>query len=140
MEIQTLKDPGIFPGEEVLKKTLGSSFNAYEELMQKVTGDKYKLDPQWNYYKDGKAWLCKVCLRKKTIFWLSAWEKYFKVSFFFTENTGTGLNEIDLSKPILKEYKANKAIGKLKPMILKISSLNDLKNVLKVLEYKINLK
>jgi hypothetical protein len=30
-----------------------------------------KLIIEWDYYKDGKSWLCKIINKKKTICWLS---------------------------------------------------------------------
>lgn len=81
METQLLRDQHIFPSTEVLKNALKESYGVYEELIQTITNTQYGLTIEWNYYKDGKAWLCKVQYKKKTIFWLSVWDQFFKKEF-----------------------------------------------------------
>lgn len=76
METQLLRNPEILPSEEVLKDALKNSFPAYNELINAITSNTLGLLPEWHYYNDGKAWLCKVVFKKKTIFWLSVWEQY----------------------------------------------------------------
>jgi len=66
MELPFLKDPEIYPSDDVLKNVLGTSYPAFEELTGKIKDTEYALEPEWRYYKDGKAWLCKVCHKKKT--------------------------------------------------------------------------
>jgi uncharacterized protein DUF3788 len=62
-----LKDPNIYPDRDILKDALGKSFASYEALMQSITTENVGLDPQWNYYKDGGAWLCKIAHKKTTV-------------------------------------------------------------------------
>lgn len=140
MEAPLLKDPAISPNKKVLETVLGKSYPAYEELMDAIESEGYDLTPQWNYYNDGKAWLCKVQFKKKTIFWLSIWDKYFKMGFYFTEKNCKGIFELDIDDSIKKEFKANKSIGKLLPLGLSINKKSQLKDALKIVEYKKNLK
>lgn len=70
METIQLKDPNTPPSDEVLANVLGDSYDAFDELMKTVAEPPYELLAGWNYYKDGKAWLCKVQFKKKTVFWL----------------------------------------------------------------------
>jgi hypothetical protein len=94
--------------------------------------------PEWNYYKDGKAWLCKVLYKKKTVFWLSIWEKYFKLAFYFTEKTGKEINELDIDVSIKEDFKQAKPIGRLLPLVIEMRKKEQLKDVLKIIEYKKN--
>lgn len=80
-----LKDPDIFPSPDVLKDALGKSYAAYEKLMAAITTEEVALDPQWNYYKDGNAWLCKILHKKKTIIWFSVWAEHFRIVFYFNK-------------------------------------------------------
>jgi Protein of unknown function (DUF3788) len=57
-----------------MERVLGGSYSAFEELMKIITDNKYGLGAEWNYYKDGKSRLCKVCYKRKTVFWLSVWD------------------------------------------------------------------
>ncbi len=140
MEAPLLKEPEIIPSEEVLSKLLGKSYTAFESFISTITGPEYGLDPQWNYYKDGKAWLCKVQYKKKTVFWLSVWDKYFKTGFYFTEKNADGIYQLNISKEIKEDFKNSKPIGKLIPLVMSISKKEQLKDVLKIIDYKKALK
>ena len=140
MESPLLKDPDVFPNKEILQKTLGKSYSAYERLINDVTGPGYCLEPVWNFYKDGKAWLCKVVFKKKTVFWLSVWNQYFKVAFYFTEKNKQGIDTLDIDNKIKQDFINHKPVGKLLPLVLNINSDNQVKDALTVAGYKMRLK
>lgn len=140
METLLLKDPDIFPTNEVLKNTLVASYPVYEEFMKIITGETYGLVPQWNYYKDGKAWLCKVCFKKKTVFWLSVWDEFFKTGFYFTEKNSAAISGLDIAESIKESFSQNKHIGKLIPLGIRMSSKEQITDLLIIIEYKKSLK
>ena len=140
METRTLTDPAVSPSRKVLEHALGKAYPAYEELINTVTCSNYELNPLWHYYNDGKAWLCKVQYKKKTVFWLSVWDKYFKMAFYFTEKNSKGIFEINIDDSIKKGFKEPKSTGKLLPLVLIITEKAQLKDALKIIEYKKNLK
>lgn len=138
MEGLLLKDQNIYPDREVLKEKLGKSFAAYEELFESVTGKEYSLVPEWRYYNDGKAWLCKVIHKKKTVFWLSVWEGgFFKTAFYFTEKTAAGIESLVIDESIKKNFKRHKPVGKLLPLAIEVTSKKQLPDLLKVISYKL---
>lgn len=139
METMLLKDPTISPTKDVLEDALGRSFKTYEDLMDTIAGKNYGLLPDWNYYKDGKAWLCKVQHKKKTVFWLSVWDKYFKLSFYFTVKTSKGINALAIDSSIKNSFKASKPAGRLLPLVINVNKKGQLKDILKIIEYKISL-
>ncbi len=140
METPLLNDPQIFPDEKILKNAMGDSYKAYEEMIKTITGPEYGLVPQWNYYKDGKAWLCKVAFKKKTVFWLSVWDGYFKAGFYFVEKHCPGILGLDIDKSIKEEFKSKKPIGTLFPMAITVTSKEQIKDLLAVINYKKGLK
>jgi len=133
-----LNNPTVLPSDEVLKSILGSAFEAYSDLMNRIA--EMELVPQWNYYKDGGAWLCKVLFKKKTIFWLSVWENRFRVVFYFTEKTMVGLAELDIEPALVQQLTSVAAIGKLIPLALNMQSSGQLNDLLTIAEYKKKLK
>lgn len=140
METMVLNEPGISPTKKVLEHALGKTYEVYKELMDTVSGTNYQLIPQWHYYNDGKAWLCKVQYKKKTVFWLSVWERYFKITFYFTEKNSKGIFELDIDENIKKNFKEHKFIGKLLPLVLIINKKSQLEDALKIIDYKKRLK
>lgn len=140
METQLLREEHIFPSSEVLKSALKDSYEVYEELIQTITSIKYGLTIEWNYYKDGKAWLCKVQYKKKTIFWLSVWDQFFKTGFYFTKKNSSGVVTLDIKKSLKEKLSSSKPIGKLIPLTIDLNKKTQLKDVLTIIGYKKSLK
>jgi hypothetical protein len=140
MDTPLLKDSDIYPSDEVLKSVLKDSYSAYGETMKQITGADHGLVPQWNYYKDGKAWLCKVGFNKKTVFWLSVWDGYFKAGFYFVARHCPGIDKLDIDNSIKEEFKTKKPIGTLFPLAIEMRKKEQVKDLLTIIEYKKSLK
>lgn len=140
MEQPLLKDPGIYPEKEVLSAALSGSYIAFELLMNAIADVKYALSPEWRYYKDGNVWLCKVSFKKKTIFWLSVWDGFFKTGFYFTEKYIQDILDLDIDKSIKDNFNSSKLIGKLKPLTICIHQKSQIKDILTIVEFKKNIK
>lgn len=135
-----LREKEIEPTDKVLENTLGKElFNIYQELIEIFT-NVFSLEPQWNFYRDGNAWLCKVVYKKKTILWLSIWENYIKTGFYFTEKTGTGVLELDIDNKIKAAFEVAKPVGKLIPLIIDINQQNQIEDLKEIIKYKKGLK
>jgi hypothetical protein len=140
METILLNDRQVFPDDEVLKTVLGKSFGAYTGLMKTVMAAEFGLLPEWNYYNDGKAWLCKAVFKKKTVFWVSVWEGYFKTAFYFTEKNCDGIDRLEIDPEIKQSFRSANHIGKLIPLVLSVRSSDQLPDLLRIIEYKKSLK
>lgn len=138
--IQLLRKEEVTPTEKVLEEALGKDiFEVYLILMQ-IIESEFQLEIQWRFYKDGKAWLCKVIDKKKTIFWLSIWDRFIKISFYFTEKTRWGIYDLQINNQIKDKFKKVEAIGKLIPLILDIEKEEELADLAEIIKYKKNLK
>lgn len=138
MENPLLKDPDIFPTAEVLDKVLGNLYPVFREFMDTIESEDFGLSPEWRYYKDGKAWLCKNTYKKKTVFWLSVWSDCFKVAFYFTEKSGSGIPGLIIDDSIKESYLNHKAIGKLKPLVIEGRMKSQLEDINTLIKYKIS--
>ena len=135
-ETQLLREPEIFPSKEVLKDALGNVYDVWEELETRLTQNDFALTFDWNYYKDGKSWLCKVCHKKKTVFWLSVWEGFFKTTFFFLERHLEGIAALDISEQIKEDFCRTKPVGKFLPMLIPIDRQERIMDLLKIVKFK----
>jgi hypothetical protein len=118
METQLLRDRLLPPGDEVLLNPL---YIALTEGWR----------PEWRYYNDGRAWLCKVGDGRKTIFWFSVWEGFFKVSFYFLERHLEGLEALNITHGTLaKEW------GKMLPLIFDVRDAEPVAEISRVAEFK----
>ena len=140
-ETQLLRDAGITPTMYVLENTTEKEiFSIYKKLYETINGSEFELNPEWNYYNDGKAWLCKVSYRKKTVFWLSVWDTGIKTSFYFTEKTRQGVLELAISDEIKQRFSNATLIGKLIPLSMTILNEEHLSDLRKIIHYKKALK
>ncbi len=119
MEENMLKYKEVFPNEEVLEFTLGKSYIAYRELISRLS--EKNITTQWNYYNDGKSWLCKLLLKKRNLAWLSVYDKSFNVTCYFMEKHIEDIDNSHISQPIKEQFYNAKPIGKLIPMTIKTS-------------------
>lgn len=141
MEAQMLlRDADIFPSDKILEDALGEGFNVLVSFLETITNNEYALTLEWRYYNDGKAWLGKAVYKKKTIFWLSVWEGFFKTSFFFTEKHLEAIAKLDISETMKDEFAKAKTIGKLIPMIFDVNKENQLGDLLTAVRFKKSLK
>jgi hypothetical protein len=140
MERPLLNDKNIPVTDEVLEKTLGEGYQAYREMLELITGDEYGLVPEWRYYNDGKAWLCKMVFKKKTVFWLSVWDGYFKTAFYFVERHLPGIYDLDIDGSIKEELRNVKSFGSLYPVIMRIRKPEQITDLLTIIRYKKSLK
>jgi hypothetical protein len=140
MEKPILNDPNTPPTADVLEQTLDESYPVFRELMKTITGPEYGLVADWNYYKDGKTWLCKVSYKKKTVFWLSVWDHFFKTGFYFTEKTGPGISTLDIDEKIKENFSHSKNVGKLIPLAISVTQKAQIKDIITIIGYKKELK
>jgi hypothetical protein len=140
-EIQLLRDPEVIPTVNVLENALGKEIYAvFEKMTNVITSSEFGLNLEWNFYKDGKAWLCKVTFKNKTVFWLSIWEKQIKIGFYFTEITFSGVFELPINESVKQSFKESKYIGKLIPLILSLEKVEQLNDLIEIINYKKGLK
>ena len=138
MEQKTLTNPQLSPTPELLQKMMGDNYVHFEAVMSMLA--ERGVVAQWNYYKDGKSWLCKAQYKKKTVLWLSVWDDCFKLSFYFTEKTRGGIDTLGIDSTIKEAFRLQKTMGKLIPLVLVVRDgtlLNDLKQII---EYKMRCK
>ena len=104
-EKQLLRDSNIIPTDGIIFDGLGKASDVYKRFVEKLKEHNISL-MDWRYYNDGKAWLSKGeykwttsrgTNKVKPIFWLSIWENFFKVSFFFSEKNKDNLLNLSIS-------------------------------------------
>ena len=133
MEIQLLREQEIFPSKEVLQNALGEVYSVLEEMEARLTQDDFALTFDWKYYNDGKSWLCKVCHKKKTVFWLSVWDGFFKTGFFFLERHLEGIAALEIEE---NSFIIEKEWGKMIPFIFNINDKKQFPDLLKIVKFK----
>jgi hypothetical protein len=133
-----LSDRNVYPDEMVLRGVLGRSFRAYGALLELF--DRNDMLYEWRYYMDGKAWLCKVQKKKRTIIWMSAWKGLMKATIYIPEKHLDALYDLPLSEATRERIRTTDNVGKSKPCIFEIRNQKVLKELNKVMQFKIHNK
>lgn len=138
MKLPILKDKNIFPTNEVLADVLEASFPAFETFS--ASAEAAGLTLEWNYYNDGKAWLCKVLSKKKNLAWLVVYQNYFRTTSYFTEKHLDRIANMEITESIKEEFYRTKPSGKLIPMSIVITEKEQVKDALSMILFKKGLK
>ncbi|HVN57566.1 MAG TPA: DUF3788 family protein [Bacteroidales bacterium] len=137
MDPVSLGEPSVYPDDELLEKLLGPAFPVYTGMVKELSGPGFDISCGWRYYNDGKSWLCKAVHKKKTVFWLSAREGFFRTTFYFTEKTGAPVEKLDISPAIKKSFSSAQHTGKLIPLTLILRERDQLTDLMKIVAYKL---
>lgn len=133
-----LRDKEIFPTNEVLKSALGESFIAFEKLSNVLSENEIILD--WNYYRDGNTWLCKMLNKKKNLGWIPVYDGFFRVSCYFLERHMEMIENLKIADTIKEEFYKTKPSGKLRAMSIVVSTSELPDDVLTMILFKKGLK
>jgi len=130
-----LKNEAVFPDEGVLRQVLGASFEAYTAMLDMFA--QKGLTPEWRYYRDGKAWLCKVQKKKRTILWMSAWKSYMQASIYFPEKYWEEVSRSDIDPEHLTRFSHTRLVGRSRPFIFEVKTAGVVLQLEKAVELKI---
>jgi hypothetical protein len=135
-EKPVLNNKDEYPDNRIIRKVLKDNFILYEELINSLTTTPHDLNYEWRYYNDGKSWLCKVLNKKRTILWLSIFEGYFKVAFYFSAKTSAGINDLEIDENIKSDFEKADFIGRVKPLVINVLDKENIQDILKIANYK----
>lgn len=133
-----LTSPDLELTTDNLKKELGRWSSLYEALTATLSKPPYEISPEWRFYKDGGAWLCKMSRKKKTVFWLSAWKPFLKCGFYFSQKSGDGISGLSIDDSLKSSYEKAAPIGKLHPLTIDLTAKRQLHDLCTVVSYKIS--
>ena len=135
-----LRDPSTEPTDTALESILGANLYAhYFQLIRLITTE-FGMQYEWKYYNDGKAWLFKSTFRKKTVFWLSAWEGSLKISFYFSPKAADGMMKLAVSDEIKNDFAANTGNRKFIPLTIETAHQQPMENLREIIRFKISQK
>ncbi len=133
-----LKDESVYPDDTILQRVLGASFDSYMKLLGMFA--RADLTHEWRYYRDGKAWLCKVQKKKKTIIWMSAWQGFMKATLYFPGRYADALAGLEIADETRDRILSAKRVGASIPCMFEIRNDAVLKDLETVMKFKISLK
>ena len=147
---QQLRDPDLSPTDEIVAKALGEAYNAYMCFVRELVDHNIQLE--WRYYNDGKAWLGKgICRwtgirggqKETTVFWLSVWDGFFKVTIYIPEKYRADILSSLLDDKVRQLVEDSNQMGnKLKfvPLVFEMHSDEMFQSVFSLADFRKNIK
>lgn len=120
MDKMIFNDPNMFPSAEVLKETLGASYSAFEALHVLLASMEAAVE--WNYYRDGHAWLGKIPYKKKNLGWIHVYRGYFILTCHFTAKHEEAITGLPIPEAVKETFFNTESAGKLRPLSVRVDT------------------
>lgn len=148
-ERQLLREENIEPTSEIIAQGLGTAYVAYAKFIEALESHDIQVD--WRYYNDGKAWLGKALHKwttargtpkEVTVFWLSVWDGFFRVTFFIPEKARVEASTLPLGGETQQMIEEAKQVGKLKffPLVFDLRTESLFEDVYTLAEFRKTIK
>ncbi len=135
MDAPVLSDPEIFPTDAVLSSHLRKSKPAFAALFEFNHTHHPDFQERWRYYNDGKSWLMNVSRKKKTLFWLSVRDGWFRTSFYLNARAAECIPASAIPAPLKKQFQASEG-EKFRALTVVIKAKKDVEIYKEVLKLK----
>jgi hypothetical protein len=139
-QMLNLSDKHIIPTEEMIFSIIGYNKIFWQRIMQYTAENLRDVSGSWNYYNDGKEWLFKLVLKKKTLFWAGILTDTFRVTFWFGDNAESIIETAVLPPAIKDEFRSARRYGAVRPLSIVVREQSDVDNVITLISLKSKLK
>jgi hypothetical protein len=133
-------DKEIKPTEELVFSIIKEKKNLWHDLMNNVHENYPASSGDWHYYNDGKQWLFKMVLKKKTLFWLSLFKDTFRITFYFGDKALPVIEESNLPESIKNDFKTGKKYGAIRGITVLVNDESDVASIQKLIDIKSKMK
>ncbi len=140
LELPVLKDRNVFPDENVIASHIGSHMLQWHSFLGSIRSIFPGSEEVWNYYNDGKSWLFRVILKKKTLFWMTVIEGTFKITFYFGEKARPQIEAGSIPDHLKDQFLNGKSYGKIKAITIRVEGEKDINDALAVAGIKAKIR
>ena len=147
---QLLRNPDIQPTSDIIAEALQDTNDSYIRFLNELANQD--IDLEWRYYTDGKAWLGKGLYKwlgvrggqkVTTVFWLSIWEAFFKITIYIPEKARDDLFSLPLNNTVKQMINDSKQMGnrlKFFPLVFELNSNESFEEIHILFDFKKSLK
>jgi len=131
-----MTDPSVVPDDAIIKSLVGDKFSLWHSVLADAMSTYSGIEGEWRYYNDGKQWLFKMVLKKKTIFWASVLNDSFRVTFYFGGKYEDQVINSGIPSGLKKDFAEHKGFGKIKPVTVTLTEHADVNTILELIRLK----
>jgi len=140
IEKLVLSDKNVPVDDNLLSTVLADKMQLWKKLINEISVRYKDSTGVWNYYNDGKQWLFKMVMKKKTLFWGAVHSDSFRITFYFGDKAEPVLDQSDLPQAVKDNFKTAKRYGAIRAISTRIMNNDDLDIVFTLAEIKSKLK
>jgi len=129
-----------YPDDEVLSRHLGAVKRTWDSFVAFLEENHPSFSREWRYYNDGKSWLCKITKKKKTVCWVSVYDRLFKTTFYLSDRAEDLIVASELTKDYIDQFIHGKKYGKIRGITVAIRKPTDLKATKVLIDIKEQVK
>lgn len=138
METNVFLDEEVQPDVQNLSKVLGETYKYWNDIESYVAVKHPGVKQEWKNYGVKHGWSLKTLLKKRNLFFCSAYDQYFRVVFIFGDKAVSAVEQSDLPKNIVEELSNAKKYMEGRGIAIEVKTQKDVCNVKKLIEIKVN--
>ena len=133
-------DKDVKPDDELIFSLLQDRKSLWNDIVNNLSETYPGSSGDWHYYNDGKQWLFKMVLKKKTLFWASLFEDSFRVTFYFGDKALPFIEESSLPEEVKNDFKNGKKYGAIRGITIKVNNVSDVEHIKDLIVIKSKMK
>ena len=91
------------PDEKELSSALGPTYAYWKAIRLALEKRHGSIAEEWKFYGKSSGWTMKVLLKKRNLFFMAPYEKYFRIAFVFGDKAVAAIERSDLPKHLIRE-------------------------------------
>jgi hypothetical protein len=125
-----LYDPSVYPTDDVIFSHIAENKVHWQRFHTGVRQAYPGSEGIWRFYNDGKSWLFRFMLKKKTLCWIGLFENTFRITFYFSDKAQALIETGDLPETLKENFRNGKYYGKIKAITILVKAESDVDNAL----------
>ena len=125
------------PNDELLKKTIGLTFKHLEEIRTNIRENYGETIEEWKYYGKKYGWTLKTFLKKRNLFFITAYEDSFNLVFIFGDKAVRVIEESDISPDLKEQVLSARKYAEGRGLTIHVNNDTYVKDIKKLIDIKI---
>jgi hypothetical protein len=131
-------DKAVKPNDQLLSEALGVTYKYWDEIRTSLRNKYGDLTEEWKYYGAKYGWSLKIILKRRNLFFFTAYDKYFRIGFVFGDKAVSAIEKSDLPKNIIEEIVNARKFAEGRGLRLEIRKHGDIKYIKKLVDIKVD--
>ena len=137
MSGKVFMDKGDKPDDRKLSEVLGPSHKHWSAIKNALTEAYGNLVEEWKYYGQKYGWTLKLFHKKRNLFFMSPYDRYFLVAFVFGDRAVSVIEQSGLPENLKEEVRNAKKYGEGRGLRIEVKGPGDVANIITLVEIKV---